>query len=134
MSTVILRTDTKMEKDEVNSLQIDSAKDTANHDLLWKRIAGVLLIIHGLFCGVSALFPIHPVFTAIVLVFRIQAGPAITTMLFLATAQLVFGGYMTFNWQVRWYRPAIITIATGIIIAIAVPIILALFFPYIPYV
>ena len=129
-----MRTDAIMKSNEIDSLQIDSVKERANHDLLWKRIAGVLLIIHGLFCVVSALLPIHPVFWIIILVFRIQAGPAITTILFLAVAQLVFGGYLTFNWQVRWYRPAIITIAVGIIIAIAVPVILDSFFPYIPYI
>jgi hypothetical protein len=129
----MIRTDTKMKKDEINSQQIDSVKATTNPGLLWKRIAGVLLIIHGLFCVVSALFPIHPVFTAIILIFHIQAGPAITTILFLAVAQLVFGGYLAFNWQVRWYWPAIITIAMGIIIAIAVPVVLTLFFASIPY-
>jgi hypothetical protein len=129
----MIRTDAKMKKDEINSQQIDSVKATTNPSFLWKRIAGVLLIIHGLFCGVSALFPIHPVFTAIILVFRIQAGPAITTILFLAVAQLAFGGYLAVNWQVRWYWPAIITIAMGIIIAIAVPVVLTLFFASIPY-
>ena len=77
------------------------------------------------------LWRISPALVIMYMVFHVPAGPGITIALALTAAQLVFGRYLTFNWQVRWYRPAIITVAIGIIIAIAVPLTLASFFPYI---
>ncbi len=131
MSSIMMRTDAKMKKDEINSLQIGSARDTMNHDLLWKRIVGVLLILHGILCVVGALFPIHPVLVIFYMLVHVNAAIKISLTLILAAVQLVFGGYLTLNWQVRWYWPAIITVSMGIIIAIAVPLVLASFCPYI---
>jgi hypothetical protein len=75
------------------------------------KLAGWLLVAHGIFCLFGAFFPFHPV---IFLFYSFFPGPFIVQLVIVlagGAAQVVFGVYLVFRERLRrvgWYWLALI--------------------------
>lgn len=84
------------------------------------KLAGWLLIVHGIICLLGAFYPFHPV---IFLFYWFFPGPFIMKLVIVlvgGAAQVVFGVYLAFEGlrPVRWYWLALITIVIVLLLMV----------------
>lgn len=84
-----------------------------------RKIAGWLLIVHGIICLLGAFFPFYPPVFLFYVFFPGHFAIRLIIVLIAGAAQLVYGVYLALGkkWQIRWYWPAVATIViTGLLL------------------